>query len=162
RALETGKPLLLRAETTDHAASRSRLKSWLRDRLLKALYRRCDKLLYVGQRSRQHYERLGCSAEQLVFSPYCVDTAPLRAHETARTELREATRKLLGLEHGRKMVLFPGKLSRRKGVDILVQAARRLPAALRGQVVLAFLGSGELRDELETSAGVAPEIATRF
>jgi glycosyltransferase involved in cell wall biosynthesis len=162
RALETGKALLFRAETTDHAASRSRLKSWLRDRLLTALYRRCDKLLYVGLRSRQHYERLGSSADQLVFSPYCVDTTPFRADEAARTELREATRKLLGVEHGQMIVLFSGKLSRRKGVDVLVQAAKCLPAELRGQLVLAFLGSGELRDELETSAGVAPEIATRF
>src|SRR5262249_33647787 len=38
-ALATGRPLLFRAETTDHAASRSRMKSWVRDRLLCALYR---------------------------------------------------------------------------------------------------------------------------
>ena len=51
------------------------MKRWLRDRALRWLYRRCERLLYVGERSREHYRRLGCPADKLVFSPYCVDTS---------------------------------------------------------------------------------------
>jgi glycosyltransferase involved in cell wall biosynthesis len=161
-ARRTGCPLLFRAETTDHARSRSRLKSWLRDRMLKSLYRRCARLLYVGKRSRLHYERLGCTDEQLLFSPYCVDLAPFRPSESDRDELREPTRQALGVLAGKKIILFSGKLSRRKGVDMLMQAVKHLPDDVRKQIVLVFLGNGELRGELEACARSVPEIATWF
>jgi glycosyltransferase involved in cell wall biosynthesis len=161
-ALGTGRPLLFRAETTDHARSRSWIKSWVRDRLLSALYRRCARLLFVGQRSRQHYLRLGCSEQRLISSPYCVDTAAFQTDDLARDRLREPTRHFLGISANQKVVLFSGKLSRRKGVDVLMQAVRRLSTHLRQQIVLVFLGNGELRDELERCASEEPALETRF
>jgi glycosyltransferase involved in cell wall biosynthesis len=161
-AIRTRRPLLFRAETTDHAQSRSRVKAWLRDRLLKALYRRCSRLLYVGQRSRRHFLRLGCPEEKLAFSPYCVDTTPFRTDEAARAELREPTRQMLDVTTEQKVILFSGKLSGRKGVDLLVQAVRRLPEPLRHKAVLVFLGHGELHEELSTAAQIDPAVACRF
>src|SRR5262249_29369215 len=138
QALGTGRPLLFRAETKDHARSRSWIKSWVRDRLLSALYRRCARLLFVGQRSRPHYLGLGFAEQRLIFSPYCVDTVSFQPDDSARDRLREPTRNFLGISANQKMVLFSGKLSRRKGVDVLVQAVRRLPAHVRQQIVLVF------------------------
>jgi glycosyltransferase involved in cell wall biosynthesis len=161
-ALATGRPLLFRAETTDHAVSRSGMKSWVRDQLLRALYRRCARLLYVGERSRQHFLRLGCPEQRIIFSPYCVDTAPFQTDESARAKLREPTRQALDVAANQTMVLFSGKLSRRKGVDVLVQAVRRLPEAQRQQIVVVFLGNGELRDELERCAREEPALEIRF
>ena len=57
QALAAGCPLLDAAESTDHARTRRRWSSWLRDRILKALYARISGLLYVGQRSREHFLR---------------------------------------------------------------------------------------------------------
>ncbi|HBY62989.1 MAG TPA: glycosyltransferase, partial [Solibacterales bacterium] len=106
-----GCPLLFRAETTDHAAPRGAVKAWMRDRALDAFYSRCARLLYIGQRSRRHYERLGCPDDKLVFSPYCVDTGPFRCGEPERAEERAAGRAELNLAESQIAVLFSGKIS---------------------------------------------------
>src|SRR5262249_32500477 len=82
-ARRTGRPLLFRGETTDHARRRSEVKSWLRDMALRRLYRECSALMFVGQHSREHFERLGLGPGRLFFSPYCVDTTPFRTDEDA-------------------------------------------------------------------------------
>jgi glycosyltransferase involved in cell wall biosynthesis len=151
-------PILFRGETTDHALCRSWVKNKLRDQLLRCLYGRCRRLLYVGQRSRAHYRRLGVPADRLVFSPYCVDTAPFRTEESDRAEIRGPTRQQLGVSPDQLLILYSGKLVARKGVDLLPSAVRRLPTSVAGRVVVALLGDGELRGAL---AG-APAFLGRF
>jgi glycosyltransferase involved in cell wall biosynthesis len=162
QALRTGCPLLFRAETTDHGRPRAWWKRLLRDSLLRSLYGRCGRLLYVGQRSRDHFRRLHCPDDRLVFSPYCVDVAAFHPGEADREQLRDATRMSLGVSPGQKVVLFSGKLSQRKGVDLLVDAVRRLPPKRREETLVVFLGSGELRDDLEKKARMSPAVAVRF
>jgi glycosyltransferase involved in cell wall biosynthesis len=161
-AWRIGCPLLFRGETTDHGRPRGRWMAWLRDRLLQVLYRRCARLLFVGQRSRQHFLRLGCPEEKLVFSPYCVDVAPFRTTEADLDRLRGPTRRALGVAEGQKVLLFSGKLCRRKGVDLLLRAVKQLPAGLRKELVVVFLGSGELQGELEHLAHTATAVKVRF
>lgn len=161
-ALRGGYPILFRGETTDHARARTPARSWVRDRLLKYFYRRCARLLYVGTRSKEHYSRLGVGEDRLVFSPYCVDATPFRTDEAARAELREPTRADLRIESDRLLVLFAGKLSPRKGVDLLPAAVRLLPVDLRDRVVLGFLGDGESREALATGAAADPPVEVRF
>src|SRR5438094_866476 len=91
-----GCPVLFRGETTDHARRRGIVKRCLRDMALRGFYRRCSALIFVGQRSREHFERLGFNQGRLFFSPYCVDTTPFRTDEYARDELRAPTRSELG------------------------------------------------------------------
>jgi glycosyltransferase involved in cell wall biosynthesis len=59
-------------------------------------------------------------------------------------------------------LLYSGKLSERKGVDILVESIRGLPEAIRNNLVVVFLGDGELRVELESRAAADPRVETRF
>lgn len=162
RALAVGCPLFLRAEATDHAQTRRRLKGLVRDSMLKLFYSRLDGILYVGKRAREHFLRLGCPENKLIFSPYCVDVAPFRVTDGDRQQLREPTRSLLGILPHQKALLYSGKLSGRKGVDILVESIRKLPASIRKDVVLVFLGDGDLRQELEESAAREPGVAVRF
>lgn len=162
RSWRFGRPLLFRAETTDHARQRSFLKHWLRDRMLRWFYRRCAALLFVGQHSRRHFLRLRCPAGKLFFSPYCVDEAPFATDEAARDQLRPVVHAELGIADDRLVWLFCGKLVRRKGPDLLLQALRRLPEPLRRRSVVLFLGDGELRDSLEQMAAGAMPVETRF
>lgn len=155
-------PILFRAETTDQAIRRSRLKAWVRSRTLRALYSRCSRLLYIGERSYQHFRRLGCPESRLVFSPYCVDPTPFRTREADRAESRTVTRAELGIGPSRAVVLFAGKLSPRKGPDLLLRAVRALPASGDERPVLLFLGDGELRGPLERLANELPEVEVRF
>src|SRR5436309_2836655 len=119
RAGRAGLPILFRGETTDHAVGRGTLKAWIRDRALRWFYRRCDGLLYVGKQSYEHFLRLGCAEHKLFFSPYCVDTQVFRCDEGDRTALRQVTRQRLGVLDSQRLLLFSGKLSPRKGPELL-------------------------------------------
>lgn len=155
-------PVLFRAETTDHAYSRGRLKRVLRDQALRRLYARCAALLYIGRHSHAHYRRLGCPEGRLYFSPYCVNTAPFQLGEAARDQHRSVTRAELHLTSEHQVVLFCGKLSPRKGPDLAILAVKQLPPDLRQRTVLVFLGDGEMRPALETLALEPPAVAVRF
>lgn len=161
-AWRAGCPILFRGETSDEAKHRSWWKQVGRDTALRAVYRLCARLLYVGRRSRSHFERLGVSAERLVFSPYCVDVAPFDTSEAERATMRPQTRQQLGVGADDCVLLFSGKLSWRKGVDVLVEAARLLPSDLRSRTVLAFLGDGLLQAELSAQADKTPSVRTIF
>ncbi len=161
-ARRSGAPILFRGETTDHASVRHPAKKLVRDAALRLLYRSCRRLLYVGQRSLAHYERLDCPSEKLIFSPYCVDTDNFKTDEISRNTLRQRTRVELGVRDKETMILFSGKLSGRKGVDILLSAIKRLPDAQRDQTVLAFLGSGELTEQLLAEAKNQPMVKAKF
>jgi len=157
-----GYPILFRAETSDHAHHRGVAKAIARDALLKMFYWRCEKLLYIGRRSHDHYVRLGVPDEKLIFSPYCVDASPFRTSETDRTELRDATRARLEIAPAAIVVLFSGKLVHRKGPDLLIDAVKRLTPEQRERIVVLFLGDGEEREALRERARVAHEVAVRF
>lgn len=155
-------PLLFRAEVTDHALARSKIKSVLRDQILRFLYRRCSALLYIGQHSQAHYRRLGCPEHKLMFSPYCVDIAPFQTDERAREQLRNITRARLNLNDEQPVILFCGKLSERKGPDLIIEAVKQLPSATRQQTAVLFLGDGDMRPALNAMATSAPAVETRF
>lgn len=161
-ALRTGSPIFFRGETNDDAVDRSWLKQIGRDAALRAAYTTCSRLLFVGARSRAHFERLGVSADRLVFSPYCVDASVFQTAESDRHAHRDALRGELGVSSEQFVLLFSGKLSRRKGVDLLVEAANRMPEHARARVVLAFLGDGALRDSLQRQAADLQGVRTIF
>ena len=161
-ALRLGRPILFRGETTDHALRRGPVKRWVRDRLLRQFYGRCAKILYVGQRSLLHFKRLGCPESQLIFSPYCVDTVPFQDNESHRASLRASLRGRLGIPEDDRVILFSGKLCPRKGVSLLVGAAKSLPVSVREKTTLLFVGDGELRESLRRTAGSAPMVKAHF
>ena len=159
-ALRHGAPLLFRAETTDHARRRGAVKRFVRDNALRYVYGKCAALLYVGERSRAHYVRLGVHPDDLVFSPYCVDTTPFRTGEEDRTRLRAAQRAELGITDGDFVILFSGKLVPRKDPLRIIEAARLLRAGARPVVV--YLGAGQLQEQLQVAASVDPPVQVRF
>jgi glycosyltransferase involved in cell wall biosynthesis len=161
-ARRTGAPILFRGETSDVAVSRDRMKSRVRDVALRAAYRTCSRLLYIGQHSLAHFARLGVASTRLVFSPYCVDLTPFEGDEEARDRLRPATRRALGVQDQDVVLVFSGKLRERKGVDLILPAVRRLPAALRDRMFVMFLGDGEQRDLLAASAAETPSVRVAF
>ena len=155
-------PILLHVESTDHVRPRSRIHGWMRDRVSQWFYRRCARLLYVGQRTHQHCQRLGCPDGHLVSSPYGVDTTPFHWDEAARARFRPRVRQRLGLAESQRALLFSGKLSQRKGVDLLLQAVQQLPSAIREGIAVLFMGNGELRETLERLAHGPPSVNTLF
>jgi glycosyltransferase involved in cell wall biosynthesis len=153
-AWRSGCAILFRGETVDGTAT-SGLRSQMKRRALALAYRSCDRLLYIGQRSQAHFREMGVGRDRLEFSPYCVDVTPFATDEAARLQLRALTRRSLGQTDDRIVLLFSGKLSHRKGVDLLPAAVRAVPASLRERVTLLFVGDGAMRHELETQAAAS-------
>lgn len=155
-------PLIFRAETTDHSQARTRARAWLRDTALRALYRRFARVLYIGQRSLLHHQRLHVPDTKLIFAPYCVETGPFACDEASRVTLRGEVRAELGLAETDVAVLFAGKISKRKGPDLLLGAVRALPEALRSRVCLLFMGDGQMKALMQSAAADAPSVRARF
>lgn len=162
QSLRLGAPILFRGETTDHAERRGLSKQWVRDRLLRWFYERCARLLYVGVRSLEHFKRLRCPDEKMIFSPYGVDTAPFAVGEQARLTLRAQIRNQMGIQDSERLVLFSGKLISKKGPDLLVSAVKKLPEEVRGKITLLFVGEGALRDSMRRLAAAAPAVKVFF
>ena len=145
-------PILFRAETNDFAFKRNSLKSWLRDQILSLLYQQCSKLMYIGENSKSHFKRLGVAEEKLIFSPYCVNTKTFRLKNEESEELRKVTRQQLNITPQQKVLIFSGKLSYRKGVNLILPAVHLLPPEIQKEIVLLFLGDGELKEEIKLQA----------
>lgn len=162
QAWRRGYPIIFRGETTDHTRRRKPFERWLRDRALNWIYQRCAKLLYIGQRSLQHFKRLGCPAEKLIFSPYCVDTTPFQCGNQAHFSLCSSMRRKLGITEKDKVLLFSGKLNWRKGPDLLLNAAGKMPPNALREIVIIFLGNGQMRNYLENFAKKEPRLRVHF
>ncbi len=161
-ARQQRKPLLFRGETSDHARQRGLIKTLVRDWVLRRLYQRCAALLYVGQRSHAHYRRLNVPEERLFFSPYCVDASTFQASADDRAAMRGPARQRLGIAEDAIVILYSGKLSERKGVDLLPAAVRLLPPALQQRAHLLFVGDGALRQSLTEDCHSLPEVTATF
>jgi len=145
-------PTLLRAETNDTASPRSFLKKVVRTLYLKKLYSRIHGFCYIGKESKAHYTRHGVRDNQLFFSPYCVDpTFFIPDGATEAKSSGQLVRAKFGIPQDAVVLLYSGKLSPRKGVDLIPAAIKKLPAKLRDQIHLLFLGDGELMKEVVAS-----------
>jgi len=143
-------PLFYRGEANDSSRKRSVFKTFVRRMILRQLYLRVDSCLYIGEEARSHYLKYGMPSDRLLFSPYCVDTSPFNLNEEARLKFRGETRKAFCIKDNDTVILFSGKLSHRKGVDLLVRAAHKLS---RSDLVLLFVGDGDLMDSLKRITG---------
>lgn len=157
-----GYPILFRGETNDAASDRGAIKAGVRRAALSLAYRSCARCLYIGQRSHQHFQRLGVDARRLVFSPYCVDLTSFDADESGRLRWRSEMRRALACGDDAVVLLFAGKLSHRKGVDLLINGVRQLRQGLRDRVVVALMGDGDQRSMLSALAEAAPRVDVRF
>ncbi len=136
-AWRLGQPILFRGETTDMTTG-----SAVRSIALRLMYRRCGRILYIGESAKRHYAGHGVVSSKLIFSPYFVNTEPF-----TRSGPRELIREKFGIPADRKVILFSGKLTDIKRPDLLVEAVRDLP------VSVIFLGDGPLRAKVESMGG---------
>jgi glycosyltransferase involved in cell wall biosynthesis len=136
------------------------LKRLIRDNALRYVYGKCEGLLYVGEQSRAHYLRLGVDPDDLIFSPYCVDTSVFHAGDSERDRLRADQREELDIRADDFVILYSGKLVPRKDPLRIVEAARMLSDGARPVVV--FLGAGQLEKQIQLAASIDPPVQVRF
>lgn len=153
-----GYPIIFRAETTTFYQRNGFLINYFRTYILKWMYSKCSILLYTGKRSYQHFKRIGCPEEKMIFSPYSVDNSSFQSDERYRFQLRYSKRKELGISEKDIVILFSGKLSQKKNPLLILYAVKNMPRYLREQFFIVFLGDGQLKEGIRRFARVTPQV----
>jgi glycosyltransferase involved in cell wall biosynthesis len=131
-------PYLLRGDSGPQGQSGG-VRGGLRYAVARAVVSGSAGGLAVGRRNEQFYARYG--APRVVFAPHSVDNDRLAAPPPiGRTELLERH----GLDPGRPVIMFCGKLTPAKRPLDLAAAAARLGEA----ATILFVGDGALRAEV--------------
>jgi teichuronic acid biosynthesis glycosyltransferase TuaC len=137
----TGVPLVLTSHGGDIRPGNARIvKPGLRPRFVAAVSA-ADALVSIGNFTRDAFLQLGADPAKMHDIPNGVDLAPFQSPVPRPAELDPAVR-------AGGYVLFLGRLSDRKGVDVLINAVADL-----GNVHVVIAGSGDKRAELESLAG---------
>jgi glycosyltransferase involved in cell wall biosynthesis len=160
-AHELGMRVLLRGESLLHGPTwKRRLKAAVQRRVCDS----ADAFLAIGSRNREFYEHLGVEPERIFDVPYAVDNAFFRARSDEAALTREATRRELGLDPGRPVVLFASKLVARKRPADLLEAYRALSPDGRREPepYLLFVGDGAERAALAARAAATGWRSIRF
>jgi glycosyltransferase involved in cell wall biosynthesis len=107
--------------------------------------RSADALVAISQFTREGYCRFGADPGRIVCIPNGVDPRPYAQRVVRPASLDPAIR-------DRRFALFLGRLKRRKGVDLLLQAFEHLATSASDGVQLVIAGDGEERKALQQQA----------
>ncbi len=111
----------------------------------------CDGFLAIGSLNREYYLWYGIKEERLFLMPYAVDNKFFLDKPKGYESDCEALRAKIGLEEGRPVIIYAGKMTKRKRPGDLLEAYIRLSFDGKSEPhpYLLFIGDGEMRDSLE-------------
>ncbi|HEY6347645.1 MAG TPA: glycosyltransferase family 4 protein [Bryobacteraceae bacterium] len=126
---------------------------WVKQRVLREMFKWPSAFLAVGAANRAYYETFGVDADRIFACPHSIDVR--RFAEPAGELERQATewREQLGIAKNRVVLLFAGKLERKKRPLELMRAVQALN---RPGCILVVVGNGELEQEVRALAAADP------
>ena len=132
-------PIFFRGDST--LSDKSGL--WLLPRLLflKWVYKYIDLAFYVGKRNKEYFLKYGLKENQLVWAPHAVDNERFSGNQEELNGKAMKWRKELGIDKDAIVLLFVGKLARKKNPLLLLNTFRNLAD---NSYHLVFVGSGEM------------------
>lgn len=154
-AIRRGIPVWLRCETQDEASHRSKWKGVLRSWIYRTVYLKLNRVFYIGELNKQHYQKHGVSAEKLHPARYGTVDRFERMPPEEKQRLRNSARSKAVIANDAFVIGFSGKFIPKKNPDILFQMLSFLPKELRRRTHIYFLGSGEMEQELRAQANEA-------
>jgi glycosyltransferase involved in cell wall biosynthesis len=147
RHLKGRVPVLFRGDST-LLDDRTWWRTLLRKIFLTWVYRHVDVAIAVGTHNRDYFAWCGLPLQRIAFAPHSIDTIRFAADPAAHDRRAGRWRHELGIDPGAIVVLFAGKLQRKKNPNLLLNAF----GALSDGSHLVFVGNGELEAELKTKA----------
>jgi glycosyltransferase involved in cell wall biosynthesis/predicted metal-dependent phosphoesterase TrpH len=152
-ALIAGKLLGLPVVAHYHTELPEYALSLTRDRAIASLvkgwtswfYRQAARVIVPSQATARSVRQLGIDEDKIFILPRGVDTSLFTAAKRNPTEWGR-----FGMNGARKL-LYVGRVSREKGLDLLMDAFHRLRAE-RDNVELVIVGDGPYKEQLEQSA----------
>ncbi|MDI6809240.1 MAG: glycosyltransferase family 4 protein [Candidatus Eisenbacteria bacterium] len=119
--------------------------------------RRASAAVAISREIEDELISAGVKDEKILRIPNGVDTEYFRP---AEEDEKKDARRSLGIKDGMKVVLFAGRLTRQKGVDVLLRAWPGVSSEKK-DVVLMIAGDGEERNNLEALAREL-QVSARF
>jgi glycosyltransferase involved in cell wall biosynthesis len=147
-----GQRLLLRADGTDRAFPRSRLKSALKDALLRRWYRQFAHVFPIGSDSDAHFRRLGVPDHRRTPVRYAVDVDYFAEQVTHWGPQRTCLRHEEAIPPDALVLLWSAKMTPVKHPQLLLEALALLPPAVRERFWLLAVGDGPLRPSFDAGA----------
>lgn len=124
------------------------LKAYARKLWITKVFKRFDKLLYVGAANKEYFNLHGVEDRKLCFSPHAIDNERFSL-AASKPDKVKAWRKELGISEDDTLVLFAGKFISKKCPLELLAAFNK--AKLKNTSLL-FVGSGPLEKALKQRA----------
>lgn len=144
----TGTSMIMRCDT--HASlSRTPFKQRVRNYLMKRYYRLLDAFLAIGTLNKHYYQTHGVAEQKIFTAPYSVNNEFFASRALSDDEVPVFMRQE-GLDPERPVVLYVGKLQRRKRVRDLLEAFARLDTPSDPQLVV--VGDGDEMSSLQKRA----------
>lgn len=133
----TGKPLLVRVTSTGPLGEVSRIRSMPFSGWRLARLRAVDRWVALTEDMSRELQTLGVERERITVIP---NSAPIPEQTARDGTVRAAARASLGITAS-KVAVYSGRLSREKGVSVLVEAWKKVRAE-HADAHLYLLGSG--------------------
>ena len=138
-------PVLVWGDSNIRGDRSTGMTSLVKRLALPRLLRRCNACLCCGRLGREFFVRYGADPSHVFVSPCEPD---YRLIQELPLEAIEEARRTFGLEEGRRRIVYSGRLSIEKRVDLLTDAFARI-APQRPQWDLVVLGGGPLEADLK-------------
>ena len=134
-----GKPSVVKVHGSDVNVV---AKTAVARRAMRAVLPRAEAMVTVSRPLGHELEQIGVPSEKIHLVPNGVDTQLFSPRD------RDGARRELGVPKGRPLILFVGRLEPQKGLGELLEAFAMVRAK-RPDAILALIGDGVLRDEVQ-------------
>ena len=153
-AKKFGSKIFLRGDSTLNGRNRSPLKLFFKKKLLTWLFSKIDGFLAVGQLNHHYYNHYGVSDDKIFSVPLAVDNRFFQSYVSKARKSRETFRTSLNLDKARAIILFAGKLEKKKNPMDLMEAYIKLSVDGKKEPTpyLVFVGDGDQFQTLEKKA----------
>lgn len=147
-------PVFIRGDSNILREPKQLIKKLIKQAILRWLFKKVSRFLYVGKLNYQFYQSYGISDEQLVSVPHAVDNDFFQEQAMLARTNRKELKKSLELDPTRPIILFAAKLMDVKRPEDLLSAYRllSLDGIQEPEPYLLFVGDGALKDSLENTA----------
>jgi glycosyltransferase involved in cell wall biosynthesis len=149
-----GIPTLFRGDSHLLDSSQCGLRWWIKRALLRQVFSWPTAFLVVGTANRAYYEVFGVESDRLYPNPHCIDVKRFAEPDEILEQKARQWRQELAIAVDQSVLLFAGKLERKKRPLELMRAVLALTDA---KPVLIMVGSGELETEVKTLAAAYPK-----
>jgi glycosyltransferase involved in cell wall biosynthesis len=139
-------PILFRGDST-LLAEQWGFRLLIRTLFLKWVYRHINYALYVGTNNKFYFLRHGVKKSQLIFAPHAVDNERFFDNNNIYSNEALEMRENLGIQNGKIVFLYAGKLEYKKDPALLIRAFIKLK---NPDIHLIMMGNGPLEKIIKT------------